>query len=264
MESGPHRASLYQCPVVESRSVGAYHLVALVAPELAAGSQPGQFLMVRQAVPDLDPLLPRPLGIHAVESDLVKVLIEPIGKGTQALSQAKVGDRFNILGPLGDGFDLSGKGPAVIAGGGVGVAPLAFLAEVLAGNGREVRCLLGFKTRGQAVVAELFDSTETIVGICTEDGTMGHQALVTELLDARLAEIGPEASKTEIFTCGPDPMLRAVTEVAGKYGARAQVSVAAHMACGVGACQGCVVKVGGEYQRACIEGPVFEAADIAW
>jgi dihydroorotate dehydrogenase electron transfer subunit len=264
METGLPRADLYECPVVESRSVGAYHLIAFVAPALVQAAEPGQFLMVRQAVPDLDPLLPRPLGIHAIDSDLVKVLIEPVGKGTHVLARAKVGEHYSVLGPLGKGFDLSGKRPALIVGGGIGVAPLAFLARTMAARGREVRCLLGFGTRIQAVAVELFDDAGVVIDICTEDGTMGHQALVTELLSASLAEMGPKAGAAELFACGPDAMLKAVTQVALKHGIRTQVSVAAHMACGIGACQGCVVKAGGEYRRACIEGPVFEAGDLEW
>ncbi len=262
METAPAPASLHECPVVESRTVGAYHLVSFVASGIADAARPGQFVMVRQAGPALDPLLPRPMGIHDIDSDLVKVLIEPVGKGTVYLSQAKVGDRFSVLGPLGNGFDLEGSGPVLVIGGGVGVAPLVLLAKRLVERGRPVRCLLGFKTRVQAVVAELFGEVE--VDICTEDGTMGKRAVVSELLAGCLEELGPEAATAQIFACGPDGMLKAVTGASHGCGADAQVSVAAHMACGVGACQGCVVKVGGEYRRACSEGPVFPAGELEW
>ncbi len=262
MATIPAQADLHECPVVESRAVGAYRLVSFVAPAIAEAARPGQFVMVRQVGPALDPLLPRPMGIHDIDSDLVKVLIEPVGKGTLYLSRAKVGDRFSVLGPLGNGFDTEGTGPALIIGGGVGAAPLALLAGRLLEQGRKVRCLLGFKTRVQAVVSELF--SEVDLDVCTEDGTMGRRAVVSELLAGCLEDLGPDAAGAQIFACGPDAMLKAVTEAAGRCGADAQVSVAAHMACGVGACQGCVVKVAGEYRRACSEGPVFPAEEPEW
>lgn len=279
-------ASLYDCPVVESRPVGGYRLLSFVAREIAALARPGQFLMVRAAGQSLDPLLPRPLGVHEIDSDLVKVLIEPVGRGTIALAGLRVGDRLSVLGPLGNGFDLGGNGPAAVVGGGIGAAPLAFLARALTEREREVRCLLGFKTRGQAVAAELFRNMR--VDIFTEDGSMGKQGLISEPLPGCLAEMsapagaeiggpaaageggpatareGGPAGAVEIFACGPDPMLAAVTRVARDCGAAAQVSMAAHMACGIGACQGCVINTIGGYRRVCSEGPVFPAEEIKW
>ena len=260
-------ASLYDCPIVESRPVGAYRLLAFVAREIAALARPGQFLMVRASGPSLDPLLPRPLGVHEIDSDLVKVLIEPVGRGTSALAGLRVGDRLSVLGPLGNGFDLSGTGPAVVVGGGIGVAPLAFLARALAEREREFRCLLGFRGRGQAVAAELFRAPGTQVDIFTEDGSMGEQGLISEPLPGCLAELaaGGGSRPAEIFACGPDPMLAAVASVARDCGAAAQVSMDAHMACGIGACQGCVIEAaGGGYRRVCSEGPIFNAEEIKW
>ncbi|MHB9112868.1 MAG: dihydroorotate dehydrogenase electron transfer subunit [Thermoleophilia bacterium] len=269
-------ASLYDCPVVESRPVGAYRLVSFVAREVAALARPGQFLMVRAAGQSLDPLLPRPLGVHEIDSDLVKILIEPVGRGTISLAGMRVGDRLSVLGPLGNGFDLTGKGPALVAAGGIGAAPLAFVARSLAARGRDVHCLLGFRTRGQAVVAELFRNLP--VEVYTEDGSMGKKGLVSEPLSDMLCALdGTDAFSAdaenscaagdhaaEIFACGPDAMLAAVDRICRDCGAIAQVSVAAHMACGVGACQGCVIKTVDGYRRACSEGPVFLASDIEW
>ncbi|MHB1361450.1 MAG: dihydroorotate dehydrogenase electron transfer subunit [Thermoleophilia bacterium] len=265
-------ASLYDCPVVESRPVGAYRLLSLVAREVASLARPGQFMMVRAAGQSLDPLLPRPICVHEIDSDLVKVLIEPVGRGTVSLADLRVGDRLSVLGPLGNGFDITASGPALVVGGGIGAAPLAFLARALAERGREVRCLLGFRTRGQAVAGKLFRDVE--VDIFTEDGSMGKQGLISEPLPGCLAEMGSgprgEGADSsgqegaEIFACGPDPMLAAVTRVARDCGAPAQLSVAAHMACGVGACQGCVINTTSGYRRVCSEGPVFAAGEIAW
>ncbi|MBK5225847.1 MAG: dihydroorotate dehydrogenase electron transfer subunit [Thermoleophilia bacterium] len=291
MEDQHIPASLFDCPVVESRPVGSYRLISFVAREVAALARPGQFLMVRAAGQSLDPLLPRPIGVHELESDLVKILIEPVGRGTISLAGLRVGDRLSVLGPLGNGFDLNGEGPALVVGGGIGAAPLAFLARALSQRGREVRCLLGFKIRGQAVAAELFRNQK--IDVYTEDGSMGGMGLISEPLPGILAEMqagGPENAisaagdssdgaipaddgetgvagyhrAAEIFACGPDAMLAALSGIAGDHGAKAQVSMAAHMACGVGACQGCVIRTVDGYRRACSEGPVFAAGEIAW
>jgi len=251
-------ASLYDCPVVESRPVGIYRLVSFRAREIAALARPGQFLMVRTSGQSLDPLLPRPLGVHDIDADLVKVLIETVGRGTAWLSGVRVGDRLSVLGPLGNGFDLAGDGPALVVGGGIGAAPLAFLARALRERDRELRCLLGFRTRGQAVAAELFGGHDT--EIFTEDGSMGRQGLVSEPIPECLDSM----SGATIFACGPDPMLAAVTRTARDCGVPAQVSMAAHMACGVGACQGCVIDTVDGFRRVCSEGPVFDSNAIKW
>lgn len=256
-------ADLFDCPVVESRPVGAYRLISFVAREIAALARPGQFLMVRAAGGSLDPLLPRPLAVHEIDSDLVKILVEPVGRGTISLAAMRVGDRLSVLGPLGNGFDLRGEGPALVVGGGIGAAPLAFVARSLAARGREVRCLLGSRTRGQAVAAELYQNLP--VDVYTEDGSMGRKGLVTEPLAELLCPLDTGSGQVpEIFACGPDAMLASVARLCKDCGATAQVSVDAHMACGVGACQGCVIKTVDGFRRVCSDGPVFKAADIEW
>lgn len=259
---GRAEAAYIGCRVIESRPVGAYRLLSFIAREIAGAAGPGQFLMLRRSGPALDPLLPRPMSIHDVESDLVKVLIDPVGKGTINLAGAGVGDRFNVLGPLGNGFSLDGEGPALLAGGGIGSAPLAMLARQLLERGREVTCLLGFRSRAQAIAAELFRSVD--VHVSTEDGSVGRKGLVSELLSGCIADLGPEAQQAELFACGPDAMLKVVSATARECGVKAQVSVDTHMACGVGACQGCVVETISGYQRVCSEGPVFDAAELKW
>ena len=261
MDAGLIPAKLLACSVVESRQVGAYRQVSFVAPEIASLAVPGQFMMVRVEGLSLDPLLPRPMGIHDIDSDLVKMLIDPVGKGTEALAGAEVGDRLSVLGPLGGGFDMEGEGLAVLVGGGIGASPLTLLAKSLTARGREIRCLLGFKTRSQAVAVELY--RDMPVDVLTEDGSVGRKGLVSEPLPGCLVK---EAGKPEpeVFACGPSAMLAAVARVSRDCGVRAQVSVATHMACGIGSCQGCVIKSSSSYRKACTEGPVFEAGDLLW
>lgn len=269
MAAGPAPANLYQCPVVESRSVGAYRLVSFLSREIAARAHPGQFLMVRPSGPSLEPLLPRPLGVHDIDSDLVSILIESVGKGTRLLAGMKVGDKLNVLGPLGREFDLGGTGPAVIVGGGIGVAPLKLLARALAGQERKLRCILGFASRHQAVSAELFLDFQ--VDVYTEDGSAGSRGLVSEPLPGCLTPSWAETRQpggvepfAEVFACGPGAMLREIARISRQCGVRAQVSLDAHMACGVGACQGCVVEAAGGYTKVCTEGPVFDVGDLKW
>lgn len=256
------RASLHECYVAENRQAGAYRLVSVVSAEIATAARAGQFLMVRKAGSSLDPLLPRPMGVHDIDADLVKLLVEPVGRGTRVLAETAVGDRLSILGPLGRGFDLSGAGPALLAGGGIGISPLALLARDLTAAGREVRCLLGFRTRHQAVAAELFKGFE--VEVFTEDGTVGEKGMVSEPLSRHISDYGKGQGAAEVFACGPHAMLKAVARLSKEHGIKAQVSLAAHMACGVGACQGCVVGTVDGYKKACSEGPVFAAKDVIW
>ena len=261
MDAGLIPAKLFECQVAESRPVGAYRQLALVAPEIAYLAHPGQFLMVRLAGPALDPLLPRPMCVHDIDSDLVKLLIDPVGKGTAALAGAEVGDRLSVLGPLGRGFDMEGEGLAVVVGGGIGVSPLVLLAKVLLERGREVRCVLGFRNRSQAVAAGLFPGAD--IDLLTEDGSAGRTGLVSEPLPGCLVrEEGNPAP--EIFACGPDAMLKAVARIAADCGVRAQVSMDTHMACGIGSCQGCVIPGPEAYRKTCIEGPVFDTRDLKW
>lgn len=262
MDASTAPASLIDCPVVESRAVGGYRLISFVAPELAEAARPGQFVMVRRAGLALDPLLPRPMGIHDIDADLVKLLVEPVGKGSGILADSRVGDRLAVLGPLGNGFDIEGGAPAIIAGGGIGVSPLAFLATALKARSRRVRCFLGFRHRRQAVAAELF--REVALDIFTEDGSLGRQGLISEALDGCLKETIESGQEPELFACGPDAMLAVVARAAELNAVPAQVSAAAHMACGVGACQGCVIETRGGYRKVCSDGPVFDARELIW
>jgi len=264
MAAEPAPAELSEYPLVESRSVGAYRMIAFVSREIAESAKPGQFIMARSAGPSLDPLLPRPLGIHDIDAELVRAVIEPVGKGTRDLAELSVGDRLSVLGPLGNGYDIKSDYPALVVGGGIGIAPLAFLARRLVERGREVRCLLGFRTRSQAVSAELFRDYN--IDIYTEDASIGTGGLVSEPLSGFLSDPAGiwGAGGAEVFACGPTAMLKAIARITRQHGKRCQVSAEAHMACGIGSCQGCVVPATNGYSRVCREGPVYEAGDLEW
>jgi dihydroorotate dehydrogenase electron transfer subunit len=232
-------------------------------PRIAAVATPGQFVMV--AVSDsLDPLLRRPLSIHRRSSDgSIGLLFKVIGKGTEMLTHLRVGDTLDLIGPLGRGFDLAPAGPVCLIGGGMGIAPLYFLAGQLARGGRNPQddhVLLGARNREEiGPLADEFRALGYPVQVATDDGSIGHHGLIPELLPARL----PAARR--VYACGPHPMMKAVAGQCRQADVSCQVSLETHMACGLGACLGCAVSgAGGNYVHVCQHGPVFNAGDIAW
>ena len=241
----------------------------LSSPGIAQEARPGQFVHLRIREGS-DPLLRRPFSIHRVDRERgeVQVLYQVVGRGTKFLSRKLVGERLDVLGPLGHGFEVSEKGGGVLlVAGGIGVAPLIFLCEDLL-RGRAVTALIGAQSRDGILCDDLLGSWDATVHIATDDGSLGHRGVVTDLLKAQL-EAGREASASPVvYACGPVAMLRAVAALCQKHGISCQVSLESRMACGLGACLGCAVKVrssvppGYEYKRVCKEGPVFDAEEV--
>jgi dihydroorotate dehydrogenase electron transfer subunit len=257
------------------RIQGAFFRLVLAAPDIAKQTLPGQFISVRinQA---LEPLLRRPLSIHRVSGANIEILYEIVGKGTQLLAQKKAGEYLDVIGPLGSGFSLqlpvSISRPPILVAGGIGVAPLLFLAEKIAGGRGLV--LIGAKDKGHILCEKEFKDLGCEVKIATDNGSRGLKGRVTELLKSTLAarkniekpDMCCPGHDTAIYACGPHPMLKEVAALAKKYNIPAQVSMEEHMACGIGACLGCVVKTGTDftYKRVCKDGPVFKAKEIIW
>ena len=227
--------------------------------ELARNAKPGQFVMAR-VVDGYQPLLRRPFGIHSVKGSSVGILYELAGIGTRFLSQKQPGDYLDIIGPLGNGFDWRASAPArqrpVLIAGGMGVAPLVFLAEKLK---TKPLVLLGAKTKTHILCEKEFKALGCEVRVATDDGSKGRKGLVTDITPEVMS-----GSEYVIYACGPKAMLKAVAEFAKNNRITAQVSLEEHMACGIGACLGCVCKTKNGYQRACKEGPVFDAGEITW
>ena len=247
------------------------------APQLAKISQPGQFINIRVS-DKCEPLLRRPLSIHGTSGAKIKILYEVVGRATEVLAQKKAGESLDIIGPLGNGFSVNGFRSAVIVGGGMGVAPLIFLAEKLAEVKKSLACssrqeksqvrtmvLIGAKSREQLLCVKEFKKLGYDVKISTDDGSAGSKGRVTELLKDLLGAASQKPEVT-IYACGPRPMLKAVSDLSSAYAIPAQVSLEEHMSCGIGACLGCVVKVKSdfEYKRVCKEGPVFNSAELTW
>jgi len=239
-------------------------LIGLRSPEIAAEAGPGQFVMVRVGR-DMDPLLRRPFSICGVVDDLVLVLYRVVGRGTRILSDAREGELLQVLGPLGKGFVPPKAGRhAILAAGGMGLAPLLFLSRTMAPE--TYTFFAGFGSADQIVWPDELGFSGMEMRISTDDGSAGHHGLVTELLEKGPA--GLSGGGGMVFSCGPLPMLKAVAAITHERAVPCQVSLEAAMACGLGACQGCAVKaVPGKdraYWHVCQDGPVFFATDVDW
>ena len=243
------------CRVAEVRRYGDYARITVVAPELAERSQPGQFAMVGVPTPGFH--LRRPFSLHRVQADRVSLLLEVRGGGTAALAAAQVGDTLSLSGPIGNAFPLTGAPQALLAGGGIGAAPLQFLADRLTAGGVAVAAAFGFRDRRHARVAHAFELEP--LWLATDDGSQGSKGTVVDLLDHVPTQAG-----TVVYACGPQAMLAALQPWAEQRGLQAFASVEAHMACGTGVCHGCVVPTAEGYARACAEGPVFPLNDLVF
>lgn len=236
-------------PVVEARWVGPYRLLTLADDGPAPA--PGQFYMLAAAErwgggDGERPFLPRAFSFLRHDGERVQFLWEDVGPGTARLSELAAGDDVLLLGPLGAGFRAPSARP-VLVGGGIGVVPLAGWHDRVGGE-----VLLGFRDAHHAEAAGLF----TAPRLATDDGSRGHRGLVTELLAAALDD-GREG--VEVFACGPPPMLEGVRALCGARGVAAQLALESGMACGFGACFGCVVPTRHGYVRLCVDGPVLDA-----
>ena len=233
------------------------------------GAEPGHFVMLspgaRGAAQRFDPLLPRPMAVYRTlgggASPEIEVLYKATGRGTQLLAETRVGERVRVVGPLGVPFALPAAGRrALLVGGGTGIASLYELAARAAATGPVV-VMLGARSEIDLMGRDDFAALGVEVRIATEDGSRGHRGRVTELLEAALAEGGLDA----IYACGPTPMMRRAAELAAARGRSCQVSLENHMACGFGVCLGCAVpRADGTIALVCRDGPVFEAAQVAW
>lgn len=248
-------------PVTSNRKVAeATWWLELESPEIAAASEPGQFVMIGYGIENTGaPFLPRPFSVGWVSRDgRVGLLLRTFGPGTRRMSTLREGDRALLLGPLGRPFRLEEDRPILCLAGGVGLAPFIFLAGAARRRGHRVDLLYGERTGDRVFDIDLLEQlTSGPVDVWTEDGSRGHQGLVLEGIDL--------ADDPMLMGCGPRPMLVALCELAEERGVEVQLSVEEHMGCGVGTCQGCVVRsADGEWIKACTRGPVFRASELAW
>jgi dihydroorotate dehydrogenase electron transfer subunit len=237
--------------------LGAYRVLRVADPDGPLPA-PGQFAMLATAErwgggDEQRPLLPRAFSIARFRDGEARFLLEDVGPGSRRLCELRAGDQMLVLGPLGQGFTepLDGR-RAVLIGGGVGIAPLAILQDSMQA---QPSVLLGFRDEAHAHGAALLQGAS----LATDDGSVGHHGLVTDLLADEL-DRDPAAV---VYACGPPAMLEGVRAICAARKAPAQLALEAGMACGFGACFGCVVpRRGGGYLRVCLDGPVIDAAEL--
>jgi NAD(P)H-flavin reductase len=248
--------------VVSNERAGAYRLVGVDDRE-GPKPLPGQFYMLAAADgwgdgPSQRPYLSRAFSVCRVREMTLEFLVDGIGPGTRRLAALAAGERLWLVGPLGSGFtapnELSCSG-AILVAGGVGTAPLVIWAEALAGADVPLRSLLGFRSGAHAAAASLFPGE---LELATDDGSLGHHGLVTELLEPALDRTPGHA----VYACGPPAMLESVRRICNERSVRAELALEEAMACGFGACFGCVVKTVDGYRRICVDGPVVAASDL--
>ena len=258
--------------VLDNRPVAAgFYQLRLAAPRIAAQAEPGQFASLRvneQAVP----LLRIPLSFSAVDPQggTIELLYEARGPKSRLLSQVQARQTLSCLGPLGRGFVPPAPGQRVVlVGGGIGLPPLLYLGASLRQQGHAgVVLLAGARTAAKHLPLAGLQAAVPQVGLATDDGSVGHHGLVTELLARELAA----APGAMVCACGPHGMMAAVAGLCRRQGVACQVSLEEYMACGFGVCVGCVVEAadeGGEgpyarYRRVCVDGPVFDALQVRW
>jgi dihydroorotate dehydrogenase electron transfer subunit len=241
-------------------------LLTLRVPSgMAAQVRAGQFVDVLCRVDgSYDPLLRRPYSIFRADAagETLTLLVRPYGRGSQWLVAQPVGTTLDVLGPLGNGFTVHPKSRNLLMlAGGVGAAPLVLLSEQALARGENVTYLMGAATEAALLPArELPSDVEYVVA--TDDGSRGHQGFVTDLLPGYLRWAD------QVFACGPEPMFRSLRKVADTHrlGGKPQVQVSLErgMACGLGACLGCVVETRKGLQTSCVQGPVYDMDDVVW
>ncbi len=230
---------------------------------------PGQFVMLRIS-DQLSPLLRRPFSIHRVipaekGGNGIEVLYKVVGEGTRQISLLEPGDTVDLLGPLGKGFQISDSDRSIMmVAGGIGVAPLVFLASTLIKEGirpSACRIFIGGRSKADLLCRDDFSNLNMPVYLTTEDGTEGEKGLITLAMEEQIKKRPPDV----IYACGPPGMLKAVIDRAKTDAIACQVSIETMMACGMGACLGCAVEnrdPNEKYWHACLDGPVFNAEAI--
>ncbi len=230
--------------------------LSLEAPKIAAAARPGQFVQVYM-FSGRRPMLPRPFSIFNANpgQGQISFFIEVKGPGTAMLAAAKKNETWSLLGPLGNGFPAMPEGSLLVAGG-AGIAPLVFLA---ASTQKERLLIYGAPSATMLTCPSSdLDLPGLITLEATEDGSRGEKGTAPELLAVKIKEA------SAVFSCGPCGMLAAVKSLCVSHGVPGWVSVEERMACGIGACVGCVIKTGNGYRRVCKDGPVFPVEEVVF
>jgi len=230
-------------------------LLWLESPQVASEAQPGQFVMVRCGEKG-EHQLRRPLSIHQREGDNIALLFNIVGGGTHWLSQRTPADRLDLLGPLGNGFKVNPESKLLMIAGGIGIAPMVFLAEEAVKLGLSPALLYGAPTSTQLYYPHLPNEVNLVTS--TEDGSEGKKGMITDYLHdyINLAD--------QTFACGPLAMYKTMAKMPELKYNPVQISLEVRMGCGLGVCYGCTVKTKNDLKQVCKDGPIFELNDILW
>ncbi|MFI5236913.1 MAG: dihydroorotate dehydrogenase electron transfer subunit [Ignavibacteriales bacterium] len=233
------------------------YLLKVFSPEITSIIKPGQFLNIR-VTERIYPLLRRPFSVCDIEGDYVYLMFNIMGEGTSILAHKPIGTNLDILGPLGNGFNLKGNyETAVIVAGGLGVAPFPFVTRVLNGE-KNIMSFVGGRTKDDVIAYNLKNVKEA-----SDDGSRGFKGNVVQLLEKNIDLL--QSKSIKIFACGPTVMLRVLKEFCLKHNFECEVSTECAMACGFGICQGCPIESTtshNHYQLVCKDGPVFNIKDV--
>jgi dihydroorotate dehydrogenase electron transfer subunit len=234
--------------------------ICLEAPEIAARAVPGQFVMIKCGH---NAMLRRPLSIHQIDpSGQIYFLFISTGKGTNWLSRRQKGDKLDIIGPLGNGFSIKKTSTKLLLiGGGIGISPMAFLADKALYQGKKVSLILGARTKDQLYKQNLPISKMDAIFL-TDDGSDGIKGTISDCpsLPAYINQAD------QIFACGPLPMYYALSDLINQSSlpGNVQISLETRMGCGFGICYGCSIKTRNGMKTVCHDGPVFNMEDIIW
>jgi dihydroorotate dehydrogenase electron transfer subunit len=241
--------------------------LTLTSPLISRRAKPGNFVHIRVSSNSY-PLLRRAFSIHKVDRQKksIEVLFKVVGKGTEILSGKSPGDMLDLLGPIGNNFSLPPKRETVmLVAGGMGIAPLWFLFTNLIKKFDQKKLMFfsGAKNKNELLYYKKLKQLKDNLIMTTDDGSWGTKGLVTDVFLKVIEERKKDLNKLMVYSCGPPEMLKRMSEISKKYNLSCQISLEGNMACGVGACWGCVVKSkDGTYKRVCKDGPVFDAKEV--
>lgn len=254
-----------------------FFVMSVAVSDIFQAALPGQFVMVRVKGREF-PFLPRPFSIYSMSRDadatIIKILYQVVGKGTKVFSRLGSGDELTILGPLGKEFNVRHERRTItLIAGGIGIAPLHFLAEYY-NNGDfhgekkpRIVCFMGARTDGYLIGRDQMGRLCDTLLVSTDDGSEGYCGTVTNCFEDQIESMNMKDSV--LYCCGPYPMMENLAGKLKKYPIPCQVSMEARMACGIGACLGCSIKMKTNngtvrYRRVCKDGPVFDITSIDW
>ncbi len=235
------------------------YILTLKTNDNIAEIKPGNFAELK--IPNApDVFLRRPLSVLDVDHDenTISFYVKIIGKGTEKLGKLSGGDKVSVIYPLGNSFSIYGTKKALLVGGGSGIAPFILLGRELKQKGVDITFLIGARTKEEVLLTNEFIKLGAVL-VTTEDGTMGQTGLVTHH-----SVFSENFQFDKIYTCGPDPMMKAVAKIAEEKEVECEASLENMMACGFGACLCCVVETNGGNKCVCTEGPVFNTKELAW